>query len=104
MACCMPDGKYTLGGQDVCVENSVARLEGGALAGSVLTLDKAIYNVYTNCKLPLYEVVKMATYNPAKFCKVAEHKGLIAEGYDADLVLFDENIKVSKVWIKGREL
>lgn len=104
MACCMPDGKYTLGGQDVCVENSVARLEGGALAGSVLTLDKAIYNVHTNCKLPLYEVVKMATYNPAKFCKVANHKGLIAEGYDADLVLFDKNIKVSKVWIKGREL
>ncbi|WP_054741265.1 N-acetylglucosamine-6-phosphate deacetylase [Cellulosilyticum ruminicola] len=104
MACCMPDGKYALGGQDVFVTNNAARLENGALAGSVLTLDKAIHNVHTNCKLPLYEVVKMATYNPAKFCSVEDHKGLIAEGYDADLVLFDENIKVSKVWIKGKQL
>ena len=103
MACCMPDGKYALGGQDVYLKEGAARLENGALAGSVLTLEQAISNVYHYCNLPLHEVVKMATYNPAKFCKVEDTKGLIKEGYDADLVLFDENVQVNRVWIKGEE-
>ena len=103
MACCMPDGKYALGGQDVYLKEGAARLENGALAGSVLTLDQAISNVYHHCNLPLHEVVKMATYNPAKFCKVEDRKGLIKEGYDADLVLFDKNVQVKRVWIKGQE-
>lgn len=104
MACCMPDGKYSLGGQEVIVYEGAARLENGALAGSVLTLDQAVRNVHQNCNLPLYEAVKMATYNPAKFCKIAHKKGLIAKGYDADLLLFDENIKIKKVFIKGNEI
>ena len=45
----------------------------------------------------------MATYNPAKHCKVDNHKGLIKEGYDADLVLFDENIDIKQVFINGEE-
>lgn len=104
MACCQPDGKYALGGQDVWTIDGAARLENGALAGSVLTLDQAVRNVYQNCNLPLYEVVKMATYNPAKFCNVADRKGQIAKGYDADLLLFDEGIEIKKVFISGNEI
>jgi N-acetylglucosamine-6-phosphate deacetylase len=104
MACCMPDGEYSLGGQDVIVNNSAARLKSGSLAGSVLTLDKAVYNVYKNCNLPLNEVVKMATYNGAKHCKVDDHKGLIKEGYDADLILFDDDINIKKVFVSGKEV
>ncbi len=103
-ACCTEEGEYTLGGQKVIVSKGAARLEDGTLAGSVLTLDKAIYNVYKNCKLPLYEVVKMATYNPAQLCKVETHKGLIQSGYDADLVLFDEDIQIKKVFVKGKSI
>ena len=44
----------------------------------------------------------MATYNPAKHCKVEMFKGLIKEGYDADLVLFNENIQIKKVFIRGK--
>ncbi len=102
MACCMPDGKYALGGQDVFVKDGAARLESGSLAGSILTLDKAIKNVYSNTNYELYEVVKMATLNPAKFCMVDDRKGLIKEGYDADLVIFDENIDIKKVIINGK--
>lgn len=102
MACGMPDGKYALGGQDVFVNNSAARLENGALAGSVLTLDKAIRNVYNNTDYKLHEIVKMATLNPAKLCKVDNRKGKVAEGYDADLVLFDEDINISTVIVNGR--
>lgn len=101
MACCMEDGDYSLGGQKVILKNYAARLENGALAGSVLTLDRAIKNIHENCSIPLIEAVKMASYNGAKHCGVADHKGLIKEGYDADLVLFDKDINVKKVFIKG---
>lgn len=102
MACSMPDGMYALGGQDVVVKEGAARLLNGSLAGSILTLDKAVKNVYKNVGLPLYEAVKMASYNPAKHCKVEDRKGLIKEGYDADLVLFDEDINIKKVFVNGK--
>ena len=102
MACAMPDGMYALGGQDVVVKDGAARLLSGSLAGSILTLDKAVHNVYKNVGLPLYEAVKMASYNAARHCKVEDRKGLIKEGYDADLVLFDEDINIKKVFVKGK--
>ena len=104
MACCMPDGDYSLGGQDVIVHNGAARLKNGSLAGSILTLDKAVKNVYKNSNLPLYEIVKMASYNAAKHCKVHDHKGQIKEGYDADLILFDDDINIQKVFVAGKEV
>lgn len=102
MACCMPNGNYELGGQNVTVTNGEARLKNGALAGSVLTLDKAVRNVYKNSTLPLYEIIKMASYNGAKHCKVHDHKGQIKEGYDADLILFDNDININKVFVLGK--
>ena len=104
MACCMIDGDYSLGCQDVIVTNGAARLKNGSLAGSVLTLDKAVRNVYKNSDLPLHEIVKMASYNGAKHCKVDNHKGQIKEGYDADLILFDDEINIKKVFILGEEI
>ncbi|SHE67200.1 N-acetylglucosamine-6-phosphate deacetylase [Clostridium fallax] len=102
MACCMPDGEYSLGGQIVIVKDGAARLKTGSLAGSVLTLNKAIKNIYENTNYPLYEIVKMATYNGAKHCKVDDRKGLIKEGYDADLVVFDEDINIKTVIVNGK--
>jgi N-acetylglucosamine-6-phosphate deacetylase len=102
MACGMKDGKYALGGQDVYVAEGAARLESGTLAGSILTMDKAVKNVYNNSNYELYEVIKMATFNAAKHCKVEDRKGLIKEGYDADLIMFDENINIKKVIINGK--
>lgn len=104
MACSMIDGEYSLGCQNVTVNHGVARLKNGSLAGSVLTLDKAVKNVYKNSTLPLYEIVKMASYNGAKHCKVHNHKGQIKEGYDADLILFDDNINIKKVFVLGKEV
>lgn len=103
-ACGMPDGQYSLGGQDVIVKNGAARLLDGTLAGSVLTLDKAVKNIYSNSNYPLNEVVRMATYNGAKHCHVEDHKGLIKEGYDADLILFNEDIEIQKVFVKGKKV
>ncbi|MDP4089464.1 MAG: N-acetylglucosamine-6-phosphate deacetylase [Bacillota bacterium] len=101
MACGMPDGLYSLGGQEVFVKGGSARLKDNTLAGSILTLDKAVRNLYENTNYKLYEIIRMATLNPARHCRVHHKKGLIKEGHDADLVLFDENIEIQKVFVSG---
>lgn len=101
-ACGMPDGTYALGGQPVIVKNGAARLENGALAGSILTLNRAVKNIYDNTDYPLYEIVKMASYNGAKYCRVDDRKGQIKENFDADLTIFDENIDVKMTIIDGK--
>lgn len=103
-ACGMPDGTYSLGGQDVITKDGAARLRSGALAGSILTMDMAIRNVLKNTSLPLHEIVKMASLNGAVFAKVDDRKGRIAQGYDADLVVFDEEIHIDHVFIEGRQV
>ncbi|WP_297438011.1 N-acetylglucosamine-6-phosphate deacetylase [uncultured Clostridium sp.] len=102
MACCMPDGEYSLGGQPVIVKDGAARLLNGSLAGSILTLDNAVRNVWQNTDFPLNEVVNMASYNPAKHCKVDDRKGQIKEGFDADFLLFDEEIRIKSVYVNGK--
>ena len=101
-ACGLPDGTYALGGQPVIVKNGAARLENGALAGSILTLNRAVKNIYDNTNYPLYEIVKMASYNGAKYCRVDDRKGQIKENFDADLTIFDENIDVKMTIIDGK--
>ena len=101
-ACGMPDGNYALGGQPVIVKDGSARLENGALAGSILTLNKAIKNIYENTDYPLYEIVKMASFNGAKYCRVDDKKGQIKENFDADLVLFDDNIDIKMTIVNGK--
>lgn len=101
-ACGMADGKYALGGQPVIVKGGAARLENGALAGSILTLNKAIKNIYDNTDYPLYEIVKMASYNGSKYCRVDNKKGQIKENFDADLTIFDENIDIKMTIIGGK--
>ena len=75
-ACGIPDGNYALGGQPVIVKDGSARLENGALAGSILTLNKAIKNIYENTDYPLYEIVKMASFNGAKYCRAVSYTHL----------------------------
>ena len=62
---CMPDGEYDLGGQTVYVKNNSARIENGSLAGSVLTLNKAVYNFKENTNLNIYEAINLTSLNPA---------------------------------------
>lgn len=103
-ACCMKDGTYSLGGQEVIVKDSAARLKNGVLAGSVLTLDKAVRNIKNNLNIPLEEIIKLLTINPATVCKVNDCKGIIKENYDADLILFDENINIKHAFVMGKKI
>jgi len=96
MAAGLSDGEYLLSGQKVMVKNGTATLPDGTLAGSTLTLNRAIYNMVYEVGVSLQDAVKMATLNPAKALKLTG-KGSIEPGNDADLVIFDENINVVKV-------
>lgn len=102
----MPDGNSILGNKDcginVIVEDGVAKLpDRSAFAGSVATADRLVKTFYQLTDAPLYQVVKMMTLTPAKLLKIDSKKGSIAEGKDADLIIFDENINVDFVMVKG---
>ncbi|NMO76837.1 N-acetylglucosamine-6-phosphate deacetylase [Niallia alba] len=98
----LEDGISSLGGQKVIVRDGKALLENGALAGSTLKMNDAINNMmnFTGCSLQ--DVVKMASYNPAKQIGVLDKKGSIAKGKDADLVVLDENNQVVLTICKGQ--
>ncbi len=95
-------GEYELGAQKIIVKDGAARLESGLLAGSVLTLDQAVRNLMEVTELSLPEIFRMATLNPARKLNLDHKLGKIKAGYQADFVLFDQNFKVKKTFIKGK--
>lgn len=99
---CIKSGVSELGGQKVIVKNGAARLEDGTLAGSVLTLNKAILNMLRNSDLKIYDVVAMATINPAKVINMDNKKGSLEIGYDADITIFNDDIDVSFTIVEGK--
>jgi len=96
----MPDGKYMLGGFEVTVTNGVCRNAAGILAGSTLTLDRALRNI-ANLGVPLANAVRMLTLNPASLLGIEFKKGSLRAGADADVVLLDSALHVTDVWARG---
>ena len=96
----MPDGKYMLGGFEVTVTNGVCRNAAGILAGSTLTLDRALRNI-VNLGVPLTDAVRMLTLNPASLLGIEFKKGSLRVGADADVLLLDESLRVTHVWARG---
>ena len=90
----MNSGDWELGGQKVIVDNDSARLTNGTLAGSILTLNKAVFNILKYTNLEIYEAVALASLNPARLINMDKTKGSIKKGKDADLIIFDEELKV----------
>ncbi|CUQ21790.1 N-acetylglucosamine-6-phosphate deacetylase [Turicibacter sanguinis] len=101
---CMKDGKYDLGGQEVIVKDGAARLSSGTLAGSVLTLNKAIYNFFQNTDATFDEVIHMGTLNPATSIGVSDFKGSLEIEKDADIAIFDEEMNCYLSIVEGREV
>lgn len=98
----MPDGEYTLGGLPVIKEDGVAKLaDRSAFAGSVATADRLVRTVCQLTDAPLYQAVKMASLTPAKLLRIDGETGSIAQGKRADLLLFDEDIQIKKVMVRG---
>ena len=99
----MSDGQYQLGTFTVKVSGGVARNADGKLAGSTLTLDRALRNMVA-LGVPLSSALQMVTANPARQIGLGARKGVLAPGADADLVFLDDKLEVAGVMTKGAGL
>ncbi len=97
----LPYGEYTLGGTKIIYNDIVCRLEDGTVAGSVLPLNQGVWNAFTNSSIPLHECVNCASLNPAAVIGMADRKGSLEVGKDADIIICDEAFKVQKTIIGG---
>ena len=90
-------------GVKVVYEDEVMKLaDRSCLAGSTANGARLVRNMYKSVGVPLCEAVKMMTVTPARVIGVNAYKGKILKGYDADIILFDDNISVSSVMINGK--
>jgi len=99
----MPDGEYMLGGLRVTVNGGVCRNAEGRLAGSTLTLDRALRNI-VGLGIPLADAVRMLTLNPATLLGIEFKKGALRTGADADIVLLNDGLEIERVWARGRKV
>jgi N-acetylglucosamine-6-phosphate deacetylase len=102
----MPEGEYILGnknsGLKAIVEDGVAKLpDRSSFAGSVATTDRLVWTMINMANVPVTDAVKMMSYNPARIMNVADRKGSLTVGKDADIVIFDEDINIRSTIVKG---
>ncbi len=97
----MPPGQYDLGGQAVIVNAESARLSSGQLAGSILTLDRAVRNMVAYTNYSLADIVTMATHNAARSIGVDGDYGAIKKAAVADFVVMNNALDVVSTWRDG---
>lgn len=103
----MPEGEYILGslgsGQKIIVEDGVAKLlDHSAFAGSVATTDTLVKTMIEIADVSVTDAVRMMTITPARIIGVANRKGSLSVGKDADIVIFDDSIEPKSVITKGK--
>jgi len=103
----MPEGESVLGNKDtglkVIVEDGVAKMpDRSSFAGSVATTDRLVRNMINMAEVPVVEAVRMMTKTPATIMNVADRKGSLVEGMDADIVIFDEQVNIKMTMIGGK--
>lgn len=98
------EGEYEFGGQNVTVKKGEARLKDGVIAGSVLSLNKAVRNFMENTSLDLIKAIQLVTLNPARQMGVVDRKGSIEVGKDADMVICDDELNIFATFVKGQFL
>lgn len=91
-------------GQTVFIEDGVAKMpDRTAFAGSIATADRLVRCAYRGAGIPLCDAVKMMTATPASLAGLSR-KGRLLPGYDADIVVFDGDINVKSVFVRGKEI
>ncbi len=97
----MPDGEYKVDDRVIIVRDHAARLPDGTLAGSVLTMERALRNIMLAAGLSLREAWPMTSWNAAKAIGVAQAKGSLEAGKDADLVLLSPTLSLVMTVVEG---
>jgi N-acetylglucosamine-6-phosphate deacetylase len=97
----MPDGKYQLGPIEVDVKDGKCTAN-GSLAGSVLTMDRAVRNVTQFSNWSLRDAVRAATFNPARAVGMTGHCGALKPGAPADFAVLSPKGEVLKTIVGGR--
>jgi N-acetylglucosamine-6-phosphate deacetylase len=102
----VPPGTYQRAdGQEVKVDETSVRLtKSGSIAGSILTMDQAAKNARQYLDCSLQEIVKMASYNPAKILGIDDSKGSISAGKDADIIIMDDQFNIMLTMAQGQIL
>jgi N-acetylglucosamine-6-phosphate deacetylase len=99
------EGNFQVGGLDVVVKGGQARLkDSGALAGSVLTLNRAVKNIIDWIGISVDQAVHMASLNPARILGISGEMGSIEKGKLANLAVFDSEFNVVETIIRGRSV
>ena len=103
---CPPGGDYQLGGHDIEIgEDGLARLKGtDTIAGSTLRMNKGLQILVEKAMVPFDAALNSCTLNPARCLRVDDRKGKIAAGYDADLVVLEDNYDVLQTYCLGQEM
>ncbi|WP_428374482.1 N-acetylglucosamine-6-phosphate deacetylase [Lichenicoccus sp.] len=96
------EGPSELGGQPVTVRDGIARLDGGALAGSVLTMDAALRNACA-ASTGLAQASRLVSGNAAAYLGLQD-RGALRPGLRADIVVLDAALRVQEVWVAGRRV
>lgn len=97
----LQDGVYELGQMEVEVKQGIAKIRGqNVLAGSTLTIDRAVKNLVFNLDIPLRSAFIMASYTPAKASGIEPN--LLAEGRTANIVALDDELNPLALYVEGR--
>ncbi|CAL1517696.1 N-acetylglucosamine-6-phosphate deacetylase [Chitinophaga sp. MM2321] len=102
----MPPGESILGGLEnglrVIVEDDVAKLpDRSSFAGSVATADRLVRNMVQLAGVPITDAIQMISTSPAAIMGIADRKGSLVAGKDADIVIFNDDIRISTVMVEG---
>lgn len=102
-ACGLGDGPSELGGQKVFVKGTLATLEDGTIAGSVLCMNDGLRIFRENTGAPIEEVVTAVTKTPAKELGLYGELGSLSAGKNADITIFDDALKIKRTIVAGRD-
>jgi N-acetylglucosamine-6-phosphate deacetylase len=99
-----PDGAGEWEGQPIRVEGGKAvRVRDNTIIGGVITLDQCVRNAVAHMEVPLHDAIAMASANPARAMRL-DDRGVLEEGRLADLVLLDNELRVTETWVAGQRV
>jgi N-acetylglucosamine-6-phosphate deacetylase len=100
----LESGTFRVGGHDAVLDGGSVRLPDGTIAGSAATMNGILRNLVDWAVAPLTEAVRMASTTPAQRLGLGEAKGVIAPGYDADIIALDGDLNVAATWVRGERV